>query len=588
MKLILMLFLIAAEFSIVNSSNQINIKKKSEKFSLVNRKTSVNSKGELMLVGFWKYSKNGGDTPTSYNASFYVHFIKEESSPFFQKLNTSISVNHTNLTIIPYNVSCVNHTIYNKSDGLKDVSYFCSVNVQENFFYFTPKIDFILFNDTTNPKKYTEDTIDKSSIVDETINGYDNYWNHDLNYNVFDLHEIELKENEFTLKGNFSKSYEGKQIYLNISGVDNYTITNNSIIFNATGIINDHLHGKMPNSSDGTPVLFYAKSNVDDSLHYPISNEYIEVVGFGNYKPATQNADARNQLFFTGTQYSLNELEKYVRFNVTIKYNGLRNLQEQKDITATGILANIDNENDFATYNVSYPNTANKNIISMTVPTKFEFSVNNETYTKIDENIYIPSDLNLTNTENVTVERIEYLSLPDTSTSNSLSFDFNVSKLNLRDDKTAYLSYYPFNMGDRKEIKCYIENKTLPYRISCSPKQYIYTQMNTLKFIIPEIKSSSRRLRSLSTETNRTIYPPTNYSGIMEYEYNPTGNVFSRKTASNGLSAGAIVAIVLATVAAVACVALAFFFLNRVKVTPPPIKTPTDVNFANTSTYINH
>ena len=95
-------------------------------------------------------------------------------------------------------------------------------------------------------------------------------------------------------------------------------------------------------------------------------------------------------------------------------------------------------------------------------------------------------------------------------------------------------------------------------------------------------------MRSLSTESNRTLFPPTNYSGIMEYEYNPTGNVFSRKTASNGLSAGAIVAIVLATVAAVACVALAFFFLNRVKVTPPPIKTPTDVNFANTSTKINH
>ena len=224
----------------------------------------------------------------------------------------------------------------------------------------------------------------------------------------------------------------------------------------------------------------------------------------------------------------------------------------------------------------------------MDIPESLEFSDDNETYTKTDENIFIPSDLNLTNTENVTVERIEYLSFPDTSTSNSLYFDFNASKLNLRDDKAAYLSYYPFNKGDRKSIKCYIENKTLPYRMTCSPKQYIYTQMNTLRFIIPEIKSSSRRLRSLSTETNRTLYPPTNYSGIMEYEYNPGGNVFSRKTASNGLSAGAIVAIVLATVAAVACVALAFFFLNRVKVTAPPIKTPTDVNFANTSTNINH
>ena len=225
----------------------------------------------------------------------------------------------------------------------------------------------------------------------------------------------------------------------------------------------------------------------------------------------------------------------------------------------------------------------------MSIPSSFEFSDKNNIYTKIDENIIIPSDLNLTNTESVTVERIEYLSEPDTSISNSLSFDFNASKLNLGNNKVAYLSYFPFNAGDRKVIKCYIENKTLPYRITCSPTEYIYTQKNTLKFIITEIKSSSRRLRSLSTETNRTLYPPTNYSGIMTYEYNPGGNIYSRKTASTGLSAGAIVAIVLATVAAVAAVGLAFFFLNRVKVTPPPpIKAPSDVNFANTSTNINH
>ena len=344
----------------------------------------------------------------------------------------------------------------------------------------------------------------------------------------------------------------------------------------------------MQNSTNGTLILFYAKSGVDDLLIYPIPNQYVEVVGFGNYKKPTKTTNATNQLTFTGTQYSLNNLKKYIKFGVTILYNNLRILESSTPITAYGTRTSIDQENDIVIYNISYSNTENKDIVSIRAPSSFEFSDDGITYDISDENIIIPSDLNLTKTENVTVERMEYLTLPDTSTSNSLAFDFNVSKLNLRDDKVAYLSYYPFNRGDRKEIKCSIENKTLPYRMTCSPKQYIYTQMNTLKFIIPEIKSSSRRLRSLSTESNRTLFPPTNYSGIMEYEYNPTGNVFSRKTASNGLSAGAIVAIVLATVAAVACVALAFFFLNRVKVTPPPIKTPTDVNFANTSTNINH
>ena len=594
MKLILLLFLIALEVSIINTSSQINSKKLSDKFSLVNRKTSINSETPLMLVGFWNYSQTI-ETSELLPITFNVHFINETSSHFYQYLNMSITITTKNLTTSQnvnedYNISCNNPKISHKTNALKDISYNCLVNVSAVALVAKPKIQFLFYNNSAKSYYCAEDKIDKSSLAEETIyNIIDN--KKDINYDVFDLQEIELKGNEFTLKGDFSQSYETKKIDLNISGIIyNYSITNDSIKFNATGIINDHLHGKMPESNDGTRLLFYANSIVDDSLNYPISNEYIEVVGFGNYKPATTTADATNQLVFTGTQYLLNELKRHVRFNVKIKYNSLRILEEStQTITAIGTkIGKGDQKDDFVVYNVNYPNTAKRNIISMSIPSSFEFTNDNQTYTKIDENIFIPSDLNLTNTENVTVERIEYLSLPDTSTSNSLAFDFNVSKLNLRDDKVASLSYYPFNRGDRKEIKCYIENKTLPYRMTCSPKQYIYTQMNTLKFIIPEIKSSSRRLRSLSTETNRTLFTPTNYSGIMEYEYNPTGNVFSRKTASNGLSAGAIVAIVLATVAAVACVALAFFFLNRVKVTPPPIKTPTDVIFANTSTNINH
>ena len=53
MKLILLFFLIALELSTVNTSNQINTKKLSKKFNVVNRKISVNSERPLMLVGFW-------------------------------------------------------------------------------------------------------------------------------------------------------------------------------------------------------------------------------------------------------------------------------------------------------------------------------------------------------------------------------------------------------------------------------------------------------------------------------------------------------------------------------------------------------
>ena len=588
MKLILLFFLIALKLSTVNSSNQINTKKLSEKFNVVNRKISVNSERPLMLVGFW-------DLQRTYPLHYDIHFIKETTFPTYKYVNMPINVtygNHTKNHTNEYYIICDNDKILNETDELEDISYKCLSPIGgPDIIEVKPLIKFIFHNGSDVLATYTEDNITKSSFADDTINNLTNY-EKDINYDVFYLKKIELKGNEFTLKGNFSKSYEGKQIYLNLSGIIyNYTITNDSIKFNATKEINEHLHGKMPNSTNGTLILFYAKSGVDDSLVYPIVNDYIEAIGFGNYKKPTATANATNDLFFTGTQDALNGLKEWVRFNTTIVYKSLslRILEESIQVAAFGNRTGNDKENDYVIYHITYPNTANKEIISLSSPTSFEFSSDGITYTKSDEEIDIPPNLDLTNTKNLSIERMEFLGEPDTSTSNSLSFDFNISKkLSLRDDKLAYLSYIPNDCGNRTEIKCYIKNNTLSYRMVCSPKHSIIARKNQLIFYIPEV-SSSRRLRSLSKETNRTLYPPSNATGIIEYYYNPSdGNTFSRKTTSNGLSAGAIVAIVLATVAAVVAVGVAFLLLNRVKVTPSPIKTPTDVNFANTSTNINH
>ena len=592
MKLILLLFLIALKLSMVNTSNQINTKKLSKKFSVVNRKNSVNSERPLMLVGFWDYKEEPKkeDEIWKYSLSYDIHFIKETTFPTYKYVNMSINVTYKNDTNETYNISCQNYKIFNATDELEDISYICSSYIGDWYIKkVIPLIKFIFNNGSDALATYTEENITKSSFADDTINNLINYTD-DINYDVFYLEKIELKDKEFTLKGNFSKSYEGKQIYLNLSGIIyNYTITNDSIKFNATKEINEHLHGKMPNSTNGTLILFYAKSGVDDSLVYPIVNEYIEAIGFGNYKKPTATANATNDLFFTGTQYALNRLKECVRFKTTIVYKSLRILEESIQVTAFGNQTGNDQEKDYVIYHITYPNTANKAIISFTSPTSFDFSSDGITYTKSDEEIDIFPNLDLTNTKNLSIERMEFLGEPDTSTSNTLSFDFNVSGgLRLRDDKLAYLSYIPNDSGNRTEIKCYIKKITHSYRMVCSPKHSIIARINQLIFYIPKV-SSSRRLSSLPAETNITLLPPTNATGIIEYYYNPSdGNTFSRKTTSNGLSAGAIVAIVLATVAAVAAVGVAFLLLNRVKVTPSPIKTPTDVNFANTSTNINH
>ena len=593
MKLILLFFLIALKLSTVNSSNQINTKKLPEKFSVVNRKISVNSERPLMLVGFWDFEEFGEKYYENWKYTLYydIHFIKETTFPTYKYVNMSINVTYNNNESEYCDISCLNYKIFNETDELEDISYICLSNIgDKEIKAVRPSIKFIFHNGSDVLATYTEDNITKSSFADDTINNLTKYHKIDINYDVFYLKEIELKGNEFALKGNFSQSYEGKQIYLNLSGIIyNYTITDDSIKFNATKEINEHLHGKMPNSTNGTLILFYAKSGVDDSLVYPIVNEYIEAIGFGNYKKPTATANATNDLFFTGTQYALNRLKEDIRFNTTIVYKSLRILEESIQVTAFGNRTGNDQENDYVIYHITYPNTANKEIISLSSPTSFEFSSDGKPYTKSNDEIDIPPNLDLTNTKNLSIERM-FLGEPDTSTSNSLSFDFNISKkLSLRDDKLAYLSYIPYDIDNRREIKCYIENNRLLYRMVCSPKNSIIARINQLIFYIPDVGSSSRRLSSLSQETNRTLFPPSNASGIIEYYYNPSdGNTFSRKTTSNGLSAGAIVAIVLATVAAVVAVGVAFLLLNRVKVTPSPIKTPTDVNFANTSTNINH
>ena len=107
----------------------------------------------------------------------------------------------------------------------------------------------------------------------------------------------------------------------------------------------------------------------------------------------------------------------------------------------------------------------------------------------------------------------------------------------------------------------------------------------TLIIKIPKVTSG--RLRFLQSEENSTFYAPKTAEGDIQFEYNPEMNTFVRKASKKkGLSGGAIAAIVLATVAAVAAVGIAMFFLNRGPVNP--IKTSTEMNLPNSTTNINN
>ena len=187
------------------------------------------------------------------------------------------------------------------------------------------------------------------------------------------------------------------------------------------------------------------------------------------------------------------------------------------------------------------------------------------------------------------VEEIKSISKPNYG-SNSFFFNFNfpqnseqsIEKFN----KTkAYMTYIPLDKEVRDEIECSIENRTTTFVIDCNPKKDVYTFINTLKVNIPK-GQSTKRLRFLASTENSTFYTPSDAEGTIEITYDPAINTFGRKASKNkGLSGGAIAAIVLASIAAIAAVGIAIFFLNRMPVNPP-IKPTSELQLQNSSAKI--
>jgi len=598
MKLASIIILVTLGLSISNTPNQIEQTKLTKNKSLMGRKISVSTRKELMLVGFWNYSKQteldeDGDK-TSDKISFDIHFIRNKSFPFYNKTNLNILIKYSNGSFGELEIECSNTTRnINETYELKDLYYNCNL---DNMKYklkindtITPIIKFKFYNDTNQVRIVAEGEIDKSSIADETINSIRSQ-NKTINYDIFYLDEIELSNNEIHLNGNYSGDYNNGTICLNISGTPyNSTLTNNSIKFNATGTIDAYLHGNMTKISDDQYILIYAGQNVDDHVVYPVSNVFIEVLGFGNYRKSTDGV-ARNQLYLTGDQYSLNALKQHIQFNTTIYYNrNLRNLQQDnKVIMANGTRVSNDQKNDIVIYNITYYGTEDLTIVRMIPPSNIQFSDDGEKYEKLSTNIQItiPPDVDLLEEGSTTFERMEKIR-PDVNSS-AFSIDFNVSqKIDVKKNNISIIKYHPyFNINATDEIPCTIKNVSTMYRIICKPKKDVFTEIVNMKIIIPE--SSNRKLRILQTGSNRTLLPPTDATGKIEYTYSDDGRRTFFRSSSGGLNGGAIAAIVVCTVAVVAATIIVLLFLNRIPAGPPRIKTPTDMNFANSTSNINH
>ena len=274
-----------------------------------------------------------------------------------------------------------------------------------------------------------------------------------------------------------------------------------------------------------------------------------------------------------------------MRFTVKIKYENSDTFLEDDDSFAYGLRNVTDVGKGKIIYEITFPNTQGKKIIDIKSNNDFKFSDDNLNYTDIGIKInMVTINDNITNPNDFDIPMFDIINKDIFS--EHFSFDFNVSEeLVIEKPQNAYLGYYPLDSSEKEEIECSLENKSENLRIICNPKNIIYTYYSTMIIKIPQIKSSEK-LRFLQTKENSTFYASTIGEEYMDYEYNPVINTFAKKVKqSNGLSAGAIIAIIFSTIGVIAAVVLAIFFLNKSGNVHPQMKI-NDASIQNSTASI--
>ena len=542
---------------------------------------------KMILVGF-------GDTTTSQTEGklkeeFTLFFRKNKDFSSYKNLNVSVSVvNNATQISKDYIANCKNETPKNL-----DIKYQCSFELENQT---VAKIKF-LKNYTfyeisgSNTTIYTDISIIESPLALEAmedINNLTNALNDTHYYYTFSLAKIEQNNGQFKLIGNLSENLTEQESGDLILSEEKLSciVSNDSIVFNSTKSLFDNLNGKIAkiNATKHNYVLIFSENEKESSIYYSNNtNSFIEIIDINKFKSYTDK-NATATIYFRGAPSQLNYLKKYLRFTALLGYNeqnqkttNLRNLQSTimyTNVTVEGTKDNL-NENEIANYGLDIKNTSGKNIISLTSNNDYEFSEYPDFSNPLKLNILIDNKTKTNLLNNDT-------SIPETFTrasdinknSYSFGFDFDLTnKMIIPNNETTVILSYPSQKNiSREEINCTLSNlkDNLKFKILCQTQNTINTLMKNIYIIVPELSS---RLRVLyDGKINRTLYAPTNDDGIIDYEFIP--NVKNPKKKHNGLSAGAIVALVLSTVAVVAAVMIAIMLFSQV----PPNDRVISVN----------
>ena len=551
---------------------------------------------KMILVGF------GNTTTSQTEGKFALFFRKNKDFSSYKNLNVSVSVvNNATQISKDYIANCENETLKNL-----DIKYQCSF---EQVNRTVAKIKFLrnytFYEESgSNTTIYTDISIIESPLAlkaMEDITDLTNALNDTHYYYTFSLGKIEQNNGRFKLIGNLSEKLaeqESGDLILSNEQLP-CIVSNESIVFNSKASLFDNLNGKIAKIKEPTGhnyVLIFSENEKESSIYYSNNtNSFIEIIDINKFKSYTDK-NATATIYFRGAPSQLYYLKKYLRFTALLGYNeqnqkstNLRNLQSTimyTNVTVEGTKGNL-SENEIANYGLDIKNTSGKNIISLTSNNDYEFSEYPDFSNPIKLNILIDNKTKTNLLNNDT-------SIPETFTrasdinknSYSFGFDFDLTnKMIIPNNETTVILSYPSQKNiSREEINCTLSNlkDNLKFKILCQTQNTINTLMKNIYIIVPELSS---RLRVLyDGKINRTLYAPTNDDGIIDYEFIP--NVKNPKKKHNGLSAGAIVALVLSTVAVVAAVMIAIMLFSQV---PPNdrIKSLNEIKMANSNSNIN-
>lgn len=548
---------------------------------------------DLLLVGFSNFTNKTENSKI--NFSFDILFKKNQSFSDYDPLFFNVTISNGTIKK-DIELSC------EKSNGklIDDLNYTCKDSIDlDNILTINASKKFLFSNGTMN---FTfDDEILESSKILESIDNIQNQTG-ELNYSTFYLKNIANSKNSFSLYGNIVENLTGQVASFN-SGEEiyNLTINENQINFIANKYIDEHLNGKIckiESSGEDKYILIYMnETGIKDLAYYvnPDSKLFVEVIGAGNFTQINKN-NAKGNLFLRGSPELLKSLRRYIKFTANAIYNGrkLRNLENTQIINAIGEKNNTQSNENIVVYNVNYTGFSDSSFIALKRANNFEFS-DDKGFENPEKQITKGVNQNI-NLSDSNTELPEVIKLKDSGEQvkynpSSFEIEFNTTEtLKLSSNESIFR--YPSQIGSdvMEEINCILYNRINIndyYKILCSTRKSIHAILRDVSIIIKPQISSRLRILQTKNNNNKTLLFPSDADEIINYEYSAKTHDYFRTSKSKGLSAGAIVAIILSSIAALVAVGLVFFFLRKNQ-TPPVIKNQPDFNVINSTSNINN